>query len=1289
MTILLMGANGAQAATKTAKAVLSSDGKTLTFEYNDQKYNTLTTKVYMLNSGAEAPGWLENKETITTVVFGSSFRDARPTSCYQWFKDMVNLTSVEMKNPSASESEDLNFLYLNTSEVTTMKEMFSGCTNLSSLTITNFDTSKVTNMQAMFHNCRSLSSLNLSKFNTSSVENMAFMFNQCRKLQTIEGLDNFDTSNVTTMQQMFAWCSGLKQLNLPFNTSSVEHMEYMFGECTHLISADISSFVFPDDNATIGLFMGCTALSQLTVSATASNLMLSASSGALTDVGTKAYPCYLICVDGFTPEPEETGAGWFKWKGGYFTESLVAMPYAALKDNVLTFRYDDQKMALFSEGADVYPLNEALGQPGWWGCSATTVVFDPSFVEARPTSCAYWFCDMIRLTSIEGIEYLNTSEVTNMYQMFSNCYFLPQVDVSHFNTSKVENMNYMFYECYNLLTLDISNFDLPEGNTYYMFANSSINHLTIPECAAVLSENACVNMNTETNPWELICPAGFTPVPQETGDGWIKWKGGYFTVSQMEPYAALKDNELTFHYDAQKDKLASEGASVFGLNEGANKPGWEQNISLASDVTTVVFNASFAKVKPKSCAFWFNQMYNLESIEGLKYLNTSEVTTMEQMFAYCHNLRIVDVSQFNTSKVENMKYMFYECANLFNLDISNFDLPTENTDGMFAKSSINYLTIPDCADVLNENACESMNTETNPWELICPAGFTPEPQQTGHGWMKWKSGYFTVVHKELYTILEDNVLTFKHDLMKPQCIAEGYTVFELNDAETAPAWYNNGAVVTKVIFDDSFARAKPVSCRSWFYGMLNLQVIEGLENLNTSEVTTMRSMFNGCIRLESLDLSHFDTSLVKDMGFMFMNCSNLMTIEGLDKFDTSKVTTMQQMFALCSGLKQLNLPFNTSSVEIMSFMFAECTSLVAADISSFDFPDVNSNDLFRGCTALSQLTVSATAADLIPSDDTSNSGSLLDVGTQLSPCYLICVDGFTPEPEETGEGWFKWKGGYFSESAVSAYATLKENVLTFRYDDQKVALAIGGENVSCLNVALAQPGWQKDQSQVKRVIKVVFDPSFVEARPTSCAYWFNNMYNLQTIEGMEYLNTSEVTNMHMMFCNCRYLRQVDVSHFNTSKVKNMNQMFNECRNLTTLDFSNFDLPADNTDRMFVGASINYLAVPTCAETLVDYACYDMGSQEYPWKLICPSGFTPVPQETGDGWIKWKGGYFCVCPMGDANSDGRVTVADVMLAVNKVLGKPVSNFNMLASDMNKDSIITVADIMQIVKTILVK
>ena len=124
--------------------------------------------------------------------------------------------------------------------------------------------------------------------------------------------------------------------------------------------------------------------------------------------------------------------------------------------------------------------------------------------------------------------------------------------------------------------------------------------------------------------------------------------------------------------------------------------------------------------------------------------------------------------------------------------------------------------------------------------------------------------------------------------------------------------------------------------------------------------------------------------------------------------------------------------------------------------------------------------------------------------------------------------------------------------------------------------------------------------------------------------------------------------------------------------------------------MFYNASINDLAVPVGAEVIQAGACGGMGSQENPYRLICPAGFEPQP-DVEDGveivdpngkWIQWKGGYFIVCPMGDANGDGRVTVADVMLAVNKVLGKPVSNFIMLASDMNKDGMITVADILLI-------
>lgn len=80
--------------------------------------------------------------------------------------------------------------------------------------------------------------------------------------------------------------------------------------------------------------------------------------------------------------------------------------------------------------------------------------------------------------------------------------------------------------------------------------------------------------------------------------------------------------------------------------------------------------------------------------------------------------------------------------------------------------------------------------------------------------------------------------------------------------------------ITRVIFDSSFADARPFSTHQWFSGYENLQSIEGIANLNTSNVTDMYQMFSGCSSLTSLDVSNFDTSNVTDMGWMFSNCSS-------------------------------------------------------------------------------------------------------------------------------------------------------------------------------------------------------------------------------------------------------------------------------------------------------------------------------------------------------------------------------------------------------------------------------
>ena len=146
---------------------------------------------------------------------------------------------------------------------------------------------------------------------------------------------------------------------------------------------------------------------------------------------------------------------------------------------------------------------------------------------------------------------------------------------------------------------------------------------------------------------------------------------------------------------------------------------------------------------------------------------------------------------------------------------------------------------------------------------------------------------------------------------------------------------------------------------------INLTEIIGLKNFNTSKVTTMRAMFNNCVELTSLDLSSFDTSNVTDMTYMFCggtsNKMSLTEIKGLENFNTSKVTSMGSMFYNCVNLTNLNLSsFNTSNVTYMRVMFYNCENLTSIDLSNFDTSNVtNMRSMFSGCTNLARVDLSS------------------------------------------------------------------------------------------------------------------------------------------------------------------------------------------------------------------------------------------------------------------------------------------------------------------------------------------
>ena len=176
------------------------------------------------------------------------------------------------------------------------------------------------------------------------------------------------------------------------------------------------------------------------------------------------------------------------------------------------------------------------------------------------------------------------------------------------------------------------------------------------------------------------------------------------------------------------------------------------------------------------------------------------------------------------------------------------------------------------------------------------------------------------------------------------------------------AWTENDGVIMKVstqIKDIKVQAAKNSGCM--FYYRSKLTNID-LSMLDTSNVTNMSKMFQGCNGLTTLDLSPLDTQNVKNMLEMFSGCRALTTLD-LSSFDTHNVTDMKEIFMYCWHLAALDLSsFDTQKVTDMTRMFSDCNGLTTLDLSPLDTQNVkNMLEMFSDCSGL-------TALDLSPLD---------------------------------------------------------------------------------------------------------------------------------------------------------------------------------------------------------------------------------------------------------------------------------------------------------------------------------
>ncbi|MGN1258236.1 MAG: BspA family leucine-rich repeat surface protein, partial [Candidatus Limisoma sp.] len=591
-----------------------------------------------------------------------------------------------------------------------------------------------------------------------------------------------------------------------------------------------------------------------------------------------------------------------------------------------------------------------------------------------------------------------------------------------------------------------------------------------------------------------------------------------------------------------------------------------------------------------------------------KSLYANNLQNLNNTFYNCKSLKSLDLRNFNKAPAF-MQATFYGCESLEDINLNTVGLWYANylNDLFNGCKSLKELDLPDgpynAKDVSNMfRDCTSLTTiyiSNNGWNfrgtptsdnmfLNCTSlkgAVAYNASKTDLRMANFTTGYLTsLAEKQIYGVESNGVLTLYYD--RESGNRTGTVNIDPTD-NSVPGWAgtedNPNTTVTKVVFDKSFSKCQPTKTCYWFCYLTKLTTFEGLENLNTKEITEMSKMYAGCSSLTSLDLSPFVTGALKSMSFMFADCSSLTSLE-FPNFTTGSVTNMEGLFKGCSSLKSVdisNLDFANASY--INSMFEGCSSLTTLDLSEFDFSEARyANNLFKdcsslttlklpnmktkemsnmfaGCSCLKSLDVSNLKTSIV-----SNMSNVFKGCTKLESIYCdntwSCdnsTDMFAGctalkgavafDSSKTDASMANPNTGYF---CGKTYVVIDKGTLSF-YQDYQLKSRTGTSYLITERNAEDDsfPIWA-DNTTIK---KVVIDDSFIAYAPSSTSKWFANCTALETVEGLENINSTSLISSSFMFYNCRSL--TSISGFNFSKLYNTSYMFAGCSKLASLDVS--------------------------------------------------------------------------------------------------------------------------------------
>ena len=548
--------------------------------------------------------------------------------------------------------------------------------------------------------------------------------------------------------------------------------------------------------------------------------------------------------------------------------------------------------------------------------------------------------------------------------------------------------------------------------------------------------------------------------------------------------AVLEDYERTLRFVYDETNYGTKDRDWFSVAEaeaGDDAPWY----SCHQSVTKVIFDISFQGYQPTRCASWFYNFSKLATVSGFKNLDvmlvedfshmfdgcgalesldlnrgayrfpssscvsfskmfcgcgkltsldfstfdTSSADDLMGMFEGCYSLTSLDLSSFRTSRVVDMMGMFQGCSVLTSLNLENFDMSkVEDTSYMFANCG-NLKTITFEKDPVMPALVASSSMFLGCTALVGSMGTTFDAGKVDATMArldggKFDPGYFSGPLKSAKVLREDNGKTLRFVYDAVNITSYGDEASDLNLFKGRDDWKDS---VTKVVFDPSFRAVRPESCSGWFIQFSRLKMVEGFENLNTSEVMDFSNMFLECSALTSVDLSGLDVGNCLGRSFcMFAGCSALVDF----KLPSGLTAIDEGMFRGCSSLRSVTIPSWVSVIDDSAFGYCEGLETVLLPEGLEEI----GNSAFMFCTSLRSITLPASLRTL---SNWAFAGceNLRDISVSASNPNFTSVDGVVYDkakrkllaflPGRTGSfsvpsGVVSLAGGVFTLSAIES-----------------------------------------------------------------------------------------------------------------------------------------------------------------------------------------------------------------------------------------------------------------------------